>query len=261
MGLEPDGSNANGTVYIPNPSVQTIQMVSYTSPPLAVNLPLPNTSQGTVTMDLSVAGTPIGTSTIENLILHPGNNTYPMKSTTNQTLVLNMLQMPQYKSGILPLDILGNSSVFNGQHLPYFESALKSNPLRVDLNVGAAIARLEAELSGGGGGGGSSSSSSSSGSSSATGGLGFGAPASSSSSQSFQGYPLTSLVFSSAAPAATGSSSDSFRGYPLSSLVFSTTPTTAAAAASSAVGGFGFGASSAVSSANPFATVATATAR
>lgn len=91
-------------------------------------------------MNLYVGGDLIGNSTIADLTLKPGNNTVDMRSTTNQSLVLQKL--PTYKGGILPVDIVGNSSVYNGQHLTYYEQALASNKLRVDLNVGAALGAI-----------------------------------------------------------------------------------------------------------------------
>ncbi|KAI9842711.1 MAG: hypothetical protein M1838_003009 [Thelocarpon superellum] len=114
----PDGANLIGTAYIPNPSVLTIAM-------------------GNVTFNLSVQGDFIGTTTIENLTLVPGNNTVPMRSTTNQSLVIEKLT--QFPDGFLPIDVLGNSSVYNGQHLPYYEAALATNPQHISLNVGGAL--------------------------------------------------------------------------------------------------------------------------
>ena len=116
---EPDGANMVGTVYIPNPTVMTISM-------------------GNVTFNNYVAGTFIGTSLLQNLVLAPGNNTIPMRSTVNQTLVIEQV-VGTYKDGMLPIDITGNSSVYDGQHLEYFEKALASNTQHITLNVGAAL--------------------------------------------------------------------------------------------------------------------------
>ena len=118
----PDGSNMNGTVSIPNPSVLTIGL-------------------GNVTLDLSVQGTPIGQSLLPDLVLKPGNNVVPMRSTVNQSLVIGMITS-SFKNGILPLDIVGNSSVSNGQHLEYYEAAIQSNTLHVDLDAGSALAEI-----------------------------------------------------------------------------------------------------------------------
>jgi hypothetical protein len=112
----------NGTVSMPNPSVLTVDL-------------------GNVTLDLSVQGTPIGQSLLPNLVLKPGNNVVPMHSTVNQSLVIGMITS-SFKNGILPLDIVGNSSVSNGQHLEYYEAAIQSNTLHVDLDVGSALAEI-----------------------------------------------------------------------------------------------------------------------
>lgn len=88
-------------------------------------------------MNLFVEDILIGYSVINDLTLKPGNNTVDMRSTTNQSLVLQKLA--NYKDGILPVDVVGNSSVYGGQHLVYYEQALASNKLRVNLNVGSAL--------------------------------------------------------------------------------------------------------------------------
>ncbi|KAI4130238.1 MAG: hypothetical protein LQ338_001853 [Usnochroma carphineum] len=119
---EPDGANMVGTVYIPNPTVMTITM-------------------GNVTFNNYVDEDFIGTSSLSDLVLEPGNNTIPMRSTVNQTLVIEKVT-ETYKDGMLPVDIVGNSSVYNGQHLEYFEKALQSNRQHVVLNVGAALAAV-----------------------------------------------------------------------------------------------------------------------
>ena len=114
----PDGSNMIGTVRIPNPSIMTIEM-------------------GNVTLNLYIAGDFVGTTLIEKLTLNPGDNLLEMKSTTDQTKVISKLL--NFKDGILPIDVIGNSSVFNGQHLTYYEESLKSNTQRIELNVGSAL--------------------------------------------------------------------------------------------------------------------------
>ena len=61
-----------------------------------------------------------------------------MRSKINQTLVIGAIART-YKDGMLPVDIVGNSSVYNGEHLPYFEKPLQGLMQRVVLNVGAAL--------------------------------------------------------------------------------------------------------------------------
>lgn len=116
-----DGANANGTVSIPNPSVVSVEL-------------------GTVTLDMSVAGTPVGVATIEDLVLKPGNNLFEMRAVTNQTAVVTLI-FTDYKDGILPIDVVGNTTTFNDQSLPYYEKALQSNKLRLNLDVIDALER------------------------------------------------------------------------------------------------------------------------
>lgn len=108
-----------GKVFIPNPSVMTIEL-------------------GNVTMNLAVDGTPIGTSLLPDMILRPGNNTLNMQSNVQQLAVITLIKN-KYKNGVIPLEISGNSSVVNGQHLEYFESAIQSNTIKLDLDVGPAL--------------------------------------------------------------------------------------------------------------------------
>ncbi|KAF7119204.1 hypothetical protein CNMCM5793_008949 [Aspergillus hiratsukae] len=112
----PNGANFGGTVYIPNPSVMTITM-------------------GNVTLDLSVEGNSVGTSYLTDLKLVPGNNTIPMLA--NVSLTAMTPYIAKYPNGI-PVSISGsstNSSVYNGQVIPYFSEALGSNTLNVTLNL------------------------------------------------------------------------------------------------------------------------------
>ncbi|KAJ5390826.1 uncharacterized protein N7496_001894 [Penicillium cataractarum] len=124
-----NGRNMNGTVYIPNPSVMTITM-------------------GNVTLDLSVAGIPMGYSYLDNLVLKPGNNTVPMTSTVNESAIITMVTSSSnpYKDGMVPFTITGNSSVYNGKQLPYFTQALAANNLTVSLNVTKALAEIGIKL-------------------------------------------------------------------------------------------------------------------
>lgn len=109
-----------GFVQIPNPSVMTIAL-------------------GNVTMNLSVNGTAIGYSLIPDMLLKPGDNNCSMQSTVDQIGVIQLIH-DTYHDGVLPLEIVGNSSVVEGgKHLEYFEEAIKSNVINVKLDVGPAL--------------------------------------------------------------------------------------------------------------------------
>lgn len=108
-----------GVVSIPNPSVITIHM-------------------GDVTLDLSVDGTPIGTSLLPDLVLRPGTNDYEMRSTVEILTVATIIAR-DYPDGVLPLEVVGNRSVVDGEIIPYFTEAIQSNVIRIDLNAAPAL--------------------------------------------------------------------------------------------------------------------------
>jgi hypothetical protein len=117
-----DGSNLLANVSIPNPSVMTLDL-------------------GNVTMNLDVDGKHIGYALIPNLLLKPGNNTMPMQSRVEQLDILQLVTS-KYKDAVLPIDVSGNSSVRNGVHLTYYEDAIKSNVIRLNLNIAPALAGI-----------------------------------------------------------------------------------------------------------------------
>ena len=90
-----------------------------------------------MTLDLSVDGKPIGQSFLNDLVLKPGDNTLDMSAKTDLLAVTKLL--PKYKGNIIPVDITGNSTVYNGQDLPYFAAALEANKLQVDRDVGEIL--------------------------------------------------------------------------------------------------------------------------
>ncbi|KAL2821722.1 hypothetical protein BDW59DRAFT_108651 [Aspergillus cavernicola] len=111
-----DGNNANGTVFIPNPSVLQLSM-------------------GNVTMDVSSNGTALGQSFLNDLVLNPGNNTVPMVAFLNNTRLFPILGALPEGVTTIPLTIVGSSSVYNGEEIPYFTAALAANTLNVDLDI------------------------------------------------------------------------------------------------------------------------------
>lgn len=65
-----------------------------------------------------------------------------------QPLTVFGLVNSKYKNAIVPLEISGNSSVRNGENLKYYEEAIKSNVVKVDLNVGPALAAVGIKING-----------------------------------------------------------------------------------------------------------------
>lgn len=110
--------NLKGFAYVPNPSLLTIAM-------------------GNVTLQLSVKGKVVGTSAINDMTLVPGDNSLPMTAIIDQASVLSGMDAT---TGFVDIEIIGNSSVYNGQHLTYYEKALSSNKLTLQMNVKQLIA-------------------------------------------------------------------------------------------------------------------------
>ncbi|KAJ5357462.1 hypothetical protein N7541_004620 [Penicillium brevicompactum] len=124
-----DGYNMNGTVKIPNPSVMTITM-------------------GNLSLNLAVDGEAMGTTYLNDLVLKPGDNNVPMLAKVDQAAIIGLLTSSDnpYTDGIVPFDITGNSSTYNGKELPYFTKALSANKLTVKLDVGAALKEIGLNL-------------------------------------------------------------------------------------------------------------------
>lgn len=115
----PDGSNMLAKVTIPNPSVMTLDL-------------------GNVTMNLAIDSTAVGYAFLPNILLKPGTNTVDMQAHVNPIAVYEQVTK-NYKNAVVPLSVTGNSSVKDGVHLTYYEEAIKSNVVKLDLNVGPAL--------------------------------------------------------------------------------------------------------------------------
>jgi hypothetical protein len=101
-----------------------------------------------VTLKLELDGRPVGTTYLNNLVLKPGNNTVPMMGKVDQGAIITLLTSDTnpYKDGVLPFDITGTATSYNGKELPYFTKALAAITLHVKLDVGAALAKAGIKL-------------------------------------------------------------------------------------------------------------------
>jgi hypothetical protein len=114
-----DEPNFSAITYIPNPSVLTVAM-------------------GNVTLSLSTEKEGIvGNATILNMTIKPGANNFPMTATINETLVLSSMNAT---TGFVDMIITGTASVYNGQHLTYYEKALSENVFNLAMNVKQILA-------------------------------------------------------------------------------------------------------------------------
>ncbi|EXJ66065.1 uncharacterized protein A1O5_10679 [Cladophialophora psammophila CBS 110553] len=115
----PNGSNIPGTVSIPNPSFPTFEL-------------------GKVNMNMSVAGASIGTCSVPNVLLQPGDNTFPMIGVANQSAIAGLV-LGLFKPGIVPIDVVGTQVLYNEENIPWYEQALQGLMLRLDLDVTGAL--------------------------------------------------------------------------------------------------------------------------
>ena len=100
-----------------------------------------------MTFNNYVQGDFIGISTLSNLVLRPGNNIISMRSTINQTLVIIKV-LSNFHDGLLPVDIVGNSSTYRGQRLEYFEKSLQATRQHIVLDVGSKLKELGVKIPG-----------------------------------------------------------------------------------------------------------------
>jgi hypothetical protein len=86
-------------------------------------------------MDLTYEGTAIGVSNINDMTLKPGSNVLDMRSITDIAALMKKIIADKSIPATLSVTATGNTSVYNGVHLPYYEAALKTNTFTIDLDV------------------------------------------------------------------------------------------------------------------------------
>ncbi|KAL4899245.1 hypothetical protein BDW74DRAFT_183988 [Aspergillus multicolor] len=108
-----DGSNLRGRATLPNHSVVTFAM-------------------GNVTLNLKSGSIILGTALLPNVTLLPGNNSvgFTGKADINSALAnigpILSAQTDALKNGEIELSASGNQTMFNGEHIPYFERVLNN---------------------------------------------------------------------------------------------------------------------------------------
>ncbi|KFX97979.1 hypothetical protein V490_02519 [Pseudogymnoascus sp. VKM F-3557] len=113
---------------------------------LLANLSLPNASVlkmdlGNMTWDLRIGGVKLGNATLQNVILNPGSNIIPARGVLDVKLALKHLrkiiasEKAALKKGDLPISATGNTMVYNGQHIDYYEKNLKKFTLTAPLSI------------------------------------------------------------------------------------------------------------------------------
>jgi hypothetical protein len=88
-----------------------------------------------------VGGVVIGHGFLDNVVLSPGNNTVAIRAIVNiKTLIQNLstiltAEANSLTNGNILISTSGNSSVYNGLHIPYYEAVLSNLFLTGEMPV------------------------------------------------------------------------------------------------------------------------------
>ncbi|KAI0203847.1 hypothetical protein F4808DRAFT_390227 [Astrocystis sublimbata] len=117
--------NFKATAHIPNPTVLTLDI-------------------GNATFTNYFNGEVVGQTHINNLVLYPGNNTFPTTSDIKQLPILKALTTKPYceLDGKLPFQLQGKNVTNNGEVIPYFRDALAANNQSITVDISDAAKKL-----------------------------------------------------------------------------------------------------------------------
>lgn len=107
---------------------------------IATDLP-----QGNVTLNLKSEDLILGQATIYDVLLKPGNNTVSLKGHISiETIIDNFAtivsaQKDAILDGNIQLSASGNSTVYNGQHISYYEEILNGLTLTAQFPIIKAL--------------------------------------------------------------------------------------------------------------------------
>lgn len=92
--------------------------------------------KGNATFFNYLNGEDIGTVYINNILLKPGVNSFPMVANITQLPVLQAIRkQPACQTGILDFQLRGKDVVNHGQHLTYYSDALASVNQTVPIDI------------------------------------------------------------------------------------------------------------------------------
>lgn len=123
---EDDGTNLIGNVTLPNPTVISLEV-------------------GTLVLDVKTANVTIGNVTIDDVVLKPGDNVFPMKGVLDiRTIFKNLgdvlkAQASALKNGSLAIDSITRSVEWKGTPVDYYAEVLKTLTLSTEIPLGDTI--------------------------------------------------------------------------------------------------------------------------
>ncbi|ELR10037.1 hypothetical protein VC83_07374 [Pseudogymnoascus destructans] len=113
---------------------------------LLANLSLPNASilkinLGNMTWNLIIGGVNLGTAALQDVILNPGSNIIPARCVLDLKKAVKHLpqiiasELDALKHGNLSISASGNTTIYNGQHIDYFEKSLNQLTLTAQVSL------------------------------------------------------------------------------------------------------------------------------
>lgn len=96
---------------------------------------------GNVTLNLQSKDLVLGHALIQNVVLRPGNNTVDLSGRLEISTVLSNLgqilenSAEAIREGSIELSATGNQTIYNGQHIPYFERVLNNLTLTTRVPI------------------------------------------------------------------------------------------------------------------------------
>ncbi|KAH9836907.1 Protein of unknown function (DUF3712) [Teratosphaeria destructans] len=116
-----NGTNAVGRVWVNNPSVLTVEI-------------------GDLVQNNYVDGVFIANTTIPDLLLTPGNNSYPIYFTSNETAVASLVTST-YRCGQLPVEIVTDYASYNGTRVPWLTTSMKATNFSTTVDISQALTK------------------------------------------------------------------------------------------------------------------------
>ncbi|KFY28060.1 hypothetical protein V493_03118 [Pseudogymnoascus sp. VKM F-4281 (FW-2241)] len=117
---------------------------------LLANLSLPNASilrlnLGNMTWNLIIGGVNLGKANIRNLILEPGSNIVSARCVLDLKMALKHLpqiiaaELGALRKGNLSISASGNTTIYNNQHIDYYEKSLNQLTLTAQVSLLSVI--------------------------------------------------------------------------------------------------------------------------
>lgn len=98
-----------------------------------------------MTLNIIVGGVLLGNATMNNVYIVPGNNTVSARGIINlKTAIMNLpailsSQVGALTKGNIEMSASGNSTIYNGQHIEYYEKVLNNLMLTTQMPLLAIL--------------------------------------------------------------------------------------------------------------------------